>query len=228
MRKFIYFRDSCITIELSLNQYYRCGGGFLFGGEDSYSLAFRLAFPYLVNIFIGIKWPLLSRLIPKSGWWGGYETGVYFYDRYIDIHILYDEGQVGDYSGYHKMINIPDILLGKSKFKQVLVFQQWDKLYLPEGEYIINVKLLDYIYKRPRWFRRIIRRCEIDTPDDKPILAHSGKGENSWDMDDGYVFSYSTPAKTIADGIEKLRLSILRDREKYGWPSRIKMHVERG
>jgi len=92
---------------------------------------------------------------------------------------------------------------------------------MPERSYRAKARL-----ERSRWgfgvFPRFLDRASHHV--DVEMLAGEqvpvpGKGENSYDCDEDAVFSHSTRADTIEDGVGSVVASVLRRRRRYGGTS---------
>lgn len=192
------------------------------GGDGTDKLKLHLAIPFLCSLWLGFNFHA-PKWFPVAGWWGGINTGISFHDGYINISIWYDEG-ITEPTGYHRMIEPASILFGKMLYSRTLIEKTEADITLPEGSYPVIATLNVDSWKRPRLpFVKKMRRVNIKSK--TGILAHAGKGENSWDLDDDYVYDVTTPANTIQEGLDKARDSIMKDRQRYGWPSSIKMET---
>jgi hypothetical protein len=87
-------------------------------------------------------------------------------------------------------------------------------LEMPEGVYRVSIDIYTAIWKRPRWpWATRITRSDIELKDGVWV---PGKGDNGWDMDDDTIYSMTCNAATVAEALDHLRQSVLRDRERYG------------
>ena len=107
-----------------------------------------------------------------------------------------------------------DFLLGKSVCTRRDVEARDIVVPMPERAYPASAKLVEYTWKRPRWFARRMLRVEIQVPEGIP---HEGKGENSWDCGIDGTYGITTgECRTIAQGVGVLVGSCLESRVKYG------------
>lgn len=116
-----------------------------------------------------------------------------------------------------------DSLLGKPvhESKALPRFRVGEKLFpekrgvlMPEGIYPVEVVLTRDTWKRARWpWPRVIQRAHIEC---KRPIPKPGKGENAWDCCEDATFSLTCPASTVEEALEKLKASIMRDRERHG------------
>lgn len=107
-----------------------------------------------------------------------------------------------------------DFLLGPSKCSQRVVEERAITVPMPERSYPATAKLVEYTWKRPRWFVRRMMRVQIDLPEGIP---HEGKGENSWDCGTDATYGITTgECRTIAAGVGVLVGSVLEQRIKHG------------
>lgn len=110
-----------------------------------------------------------------------------------------------------------DTLLGKEKYSEVEIATGMIFIPMPERAYPATHKVYAAQWKRPRWpFPKRSLRFEFTMPDPIP---EPGKGENSWDMDDTATFEASLHCKSLDEAVQRIRASILRQREKYGGPN---------
>lgn len=98
------------------------------------------------------------------------------------------------------------------------------RIPLPEGEYEAEAVFEHRVWLRPRWpFHRYRTYTDVRV---KEGLPFEGKGENSWDCGEDATMGYSVQGhdleKAVAEGV---RIT-LRNRERYGTPSRIKLMVD--
>lgn len=117
--------------------------------------------------------------------------------------------------------NLANFFLGKSKYSDRPITSTRQFVKLPEGSYPVTVNIFESTWKRPRWpWPTKMTRANIDCGK-LGIPTHAGKGENSWDMDDDYVYSFTCPEATAEKAVERLQDSILKDRDKYGNPAEV-------
>ncbi len=110
--------------------------------------------------------------------------------------------------------NVVDFLLGRQRYERRTIEERDVLVPMPEGTYQANAKLEEFIWSRPRWFTKRLKRVSFEIPSGIP---HAGKGENSWDCGDDATFGLTTgECKSIPEGIGVLVGSCLRDRVRYG------------
>jgi hypothetical protein len=85
-------------------------------------------------------------------------------------------------------------------------------LICPHEEYEASVKLFESTWKRPRWFAHKISRAEVKV---EGGVRHPGKGTTSYNCDDDFTYSLTTPATTVREALNKFRDSVLDMRERY-------------
>lgn len=110
--------------------------------------------------------------------------------------------------------HIADFFLGKTTCSTEIKEQRDILVPMPEGTYRATAKLVQYTWRRPRWFARSFPRCEIEIPKGIP---HAGKGTTAYNCGDDATFGITTgECHSIADGVGMLVGSSLRDRVRYG------------
>ena len=117
-----------------------------------------------------------------------------------------------------RYFDLRNVLLGRAKYSEGPRETHDAILSMPEGDYPVKVELYMSTWKRSRWPKpRSIGRATV-----KALAAGGiptpGKGENSWDIGDDATFEITCPAETVDAAIERLRISIDRDRNRYGGP----------
>ena len=108
-----------------------------------------------------------------------------------------------------------DTVFGRTKCETTTLETRNVVVPMPEKSYPATAELVEYAWKRPRWFTtKRMKRVQIEIPGGIP---HAGKGENSWDCGDDATFGITTGAcASIPEGIGILVGSCLRTRVKYG------------
>lgn len=96
---------------------------------------------------------------------------------------------------------------------------------MPEGTYVATARLTEDVWRRSRWFSKIVKRVEIEIPSGIPL---AGKGESSWDCGDNAIYSMCSPAKSIGEGVGRLVGTLLHDRVRYGGYEDWKWNRHRG
>lgn len=106
-----------------------------------------------------------------------------------------------------------DFFLGRPKYSSKVLSEHNVVIPMPEGCYDATIKLEESTWKRPRWFKRTLRRADIEIPKG---IGYPGKGENSWDCGDDAMFGLTCPAENLSEAIGKAVSSVLESRLKYG------------
>lgn len=111
--------------------------------------------------------------------------------------------------------NIPDTLLGPSKYtNRDLAFYRVNVM-MPEGPYPSTVRVFESTWQRPRW-PWPTRMVRSDLTPDYPI-PEPGKGENSWDMDDDALYAITVPVASPEQAAIQAAESVMKKRIKYGF-----------
>ena len=119
------------------------------------------------------------------------------------------------WGGRFRYIDLKDKLLGRAVYSRTRALKHMAVVRMPEGDYPVEVELYTATWRRPRWPRPLT----ISLADVKIIgrgIPFPGKGESWYDLGDDALFEMTCPAVTVEEAIEKLRASVLRDRERYG------------
>lgn len=107
-----------------------------------------------------------------------------------------------------------DFFLGRAKCSHQTIEEREILVPMPEKSYPATATLAEWVWKRPRWFAKRLKRVSIDIPGGIPF---PGKGENSWDCGDDATFGITTgECRSIAEGVGQLVGSVLRDRVRNG------------
>jgi hypothetical protein len=115
-------------------------------------------------------------------------------------------------------IHLDDILLGRQRHTKETIETRDVLIPMPEGSYLASVEIVTAKWKRPRWFAHVKTCADVKIPKGIPF---EGKGENSWDCGEDATYGMWTPAESVEDAIGKVVVSVLKDRKRYGIPSRI-------
>lgn len=115
-----------------------------------------------------------------------------------------------------------DFFMGRQKHTKETIETRDVLIPMPEGSYPATVEFVRAKWKRPRWFA-LVKTC-ADVKMDRGI-PFEGKGENSWDCGEDAMNSMWTPAASIEDAIGKVVASVMKDRRRYGTPSRLQSVV---
>jgi hypothetical protein len=111
-----------------------------------------------------------------------------------------------------------DFFLGRQTHSKETVETRDVLIPMPEGSYPATVEFVRAKWKRPRWFALVKTCADVKIPKGIPF---EGKGDNSWDCGEDATFGMWTPAASIEEAIGKVVSSVLRDRNRYGTPSRL-------
>jgi hypothetical protein len=112
-----------------------------------------------------------------------------------------------------------DFMLGRHKHTEETIETRDVLIPMPEGSYPATVRMVRAKWKRSRWFG--VNRTCADVKIEKGIPVE-GKGENSWDCGEDATYGLWMPNVTsVEDAIGKVVASCLKDRKKYGTPSRL-------
>ena len=121
------------------------------------------------------------------------------------------------WGGRFRYIDLKDRLLGRAVYSRTRAVKHTAVVRMPEGDYPAEVELYTATWRRPRWPRPLT----IGRADVKVIgrgIPFPGKGESEYDLGDDAAFEMTAPASTVDEAVERLRASVMRDREKYGGP----------
>jgi len=108
-----------------------------------------------------------------------------------------------------------DFLFGRTRYEERPLACEWIEVPMPERTYYGAAQLQEATWRRARWFPRRLTRAELKMLPGEQV-PHPGKGENSWDCGEDEIFSMTTPADSIEDGIARLVGSVLRSRRRHG------------
>lgn len=214
---------------------------FTIGGEEDYQLKLHFSIPFLFSVWIGFENFLPEKWFKDWQFWGVYgrDIGIKFHSSNIWIYLFHNDLEVHfpknlDITGinFHLSrkigmlisIDLADLILGREKYRSWNLITRDCDIDLPEGSYPVSITLFNSVWDRPRWITRSKIRARIES--EKGIPAHAGKGENSYDLDDSIIYSWTLPVESFNDAIEKCRSGILRDRARYGNPSLINAKME--
>lgn len=180
-----------------------------FGYHEEGGWGFTLAFaPLFLSVGVEVSRPFRLR---RSR-----EIQVSFHGGAMWWHLWCDPW--GDERRWSKLrygsFHFDDFLLGRSKCERSTIEERQVLVPMSERSYQATAKLVLYEWKRPRWFTKRMKRCEINVPEGIP---HEGKGENSWDCGTDATFGITTgECYSIPQGVGILVGSVLRDRVRYG------------
>lgn len=193
-------RTACVKVDV---------GGI--AAEDE--ITFKLAFPP-VALYLTFRDPLFDSLVERCG---GRATGVTFLSP---LHVNFELWNTiggwcrGQPKWWSNSIDFTDLLLGKAETTITPLDIVDVGVPMPEGNYPAQVKIRHWSRSRPRWHwpikQHIISSVEMKEPIPVP-----GKGESSWNCDDGDVHSATFPVSTPAQAVAEMVKTCLRTRERY-------------
>lgn len=100
------------------------------------------------------------------------------------------------------------------------------KIPLPEGEYDAEAVFGYRIWCRPRWpFHKLRLYTDVNVEKGLPF---EGKGENSWDCGEDATMAYGCDGHDLAKAIQTGIDITVRNRNRYGTPSRIQEQINKG
>lgn len=179
------------------------------GFDDEHGWGFSLGIPPVaIWLRVGTPWPRLEhdrqfRLSVHDWalWWSIWRDPMGGWSREVP---RWREGS------FHPR----DVFLGKSRCTTTVLEERNVDIPMPEGSYPARAQLVEYAWKRRRWFAHRIKRVQIEI---EKGIPHAGKGENSWDCGDNATFGITTGAcNNIPEGVGILVGSVLRSRVRYG------------
>ena len=113
-------------------------------------------------------------------------------------------------------LNVRDLVLGRTRYTcQPLGPAVSALVPMPEGAYPATFSPQRQTWARPRWFSQVRESFNIDIPKGIPF---AGKGENSYDCGDDWLFGMSAEG-SLEQAIEAVRATVLKRRARYGEPS---------
>lgn len=165
----------------------------------------------------------LHLALPFGSWWlgrGGQDSwgrasGVTLWQDWL--RVFWNQQQPNDEGGWAWSVHLLDILLGKTQYREGAPTVHRIEVAMPERLYVGTCALHADSWKRPRWFRRTIRRATIDMDKGQQVPV-PGKGENSYDCGEDAVFGITLPAATPDEAVAGLIASVLRSRARHGGP----------
>jgi hypothetical protein len=111
--------------------------------------------------------------------------------------------------------SLKDVFFGRMKYREGEPERHRIAVQMPEGTYTGTCVMRADSWKRPLWFRRVIRRAHIDM-DKGQHVPFPGKGENSWDCGEDGIYGMTCVARDQYDAAAQVAASALRSRERYG------------
>ena len=127
-------------------------------------------------------------------------------------------------------LHLDDLLLGKQKYESQVMLEEKVLVPMPERSYKGTAKVVDAVWKRPRWFAKRGRSIKIDMDEGEQVPI-PGKGESGYDCGEDAYFGGSYPGRSIAEGVGSMVASALERRRQYGgrgWlPEAFRAQVEK-
>lgn len=186
---------------------------------DDDAILFNICIPRLIGLYLGVSRAPWVRHLPGVRWqgWGegripqppggNRELGIAWVDGYVFLYPWRDPDRA-------VLWNPTDWLLGRQKYSTEDVEQGACVVSMPEGDYPATYRIFDSTWQRPRWpWTKRLRRGDIEIEGGIPI---PGKGENSWDCEDTTMDGLTCVATTAAALVEKMRVSVMQRRDRYG------------
>jgi len=195
----------------------------------------QIAIPWLVALYI-----TLDGFIPAGpdGWLPGHwadssikpgekfwypeqrTIGIRIFDKMIWISLWQNEMEWrSDQPWWWEFTIHPiDVLLGDEKHSSRDIATGDMRVWMPEGVYSATYRTYESTWKRPRWpwVKRAIR-TDIDL---QQAIPFSGKGENSWDLDEDGLEGFTATTANLHEAQRQVRESVLRTRRSRGDPER--------
>jgi len=180
-----------------------CGAGVQVGGEET-SLMVHVNLPYILSIYITIYIHALFRRLPYDA----RRVGMRAHDGSIWIDLWTEEEDMPI------VLHIEEWVKGRSRYVRTLRSEHQTQITLPDDTYPLRVKLETLSWHYPRWWSRSMDVADVTMLTPIPIPVHGISEELGFNED--AIYSLSTPAKTVDEAIEAVRVSVMRDRERYG------------
>jgi hypothetical protein len=234
-RCWLFLRDkddvSCTILGLEWLFGRRCTGSHFqltLNGGDGNRISLSVGLHRVFSFHPSIEGPWLRRLMPgevRKSYFSG-EMERFLVERMVGIAIHHGsiwfslwenpmEWNHDDPWWWKFSFSPADFLLGDEDCSTRDLGTGRVDVEMPEGHYPASYRLFELTKKRPRWpwRKQQFVRCEIRP--DIPIPV-PGKGENSWDLDDGAIHSGSYPTSTPQEAARQMADSALRTRRRYG------------
>lgn len=198
-----------------------------FGIQDDpeETLSFAIGFLF-AGIHVHLDSPRLSKWIrAKAG--ESYESkfSFYWYEWAYWLQLWGSDWSSSSSDPWYKkmhVFHIDDFFLGKTKYtteehwKKPIEFEFDGQKYQATATFEVST------WKRPRWFSDV--REYMDISFDSTICAppqFAGKGENSWDQGNNSIWGTRYQTDSIDVAIDQYRADVLKNRKRYGAPSKI-------
>ncbi len=230
--------------------------GFSFAGEEM-DFGIHVALDRLFSIYLSIDHtPILHKLFRPIQSWHGYETAIKFFDHSVWVHFAYNElfgarsikkwflpkwvslwKSIGSHNdpgvGFYFSIDYFNVLLGSMQHEKVYLWENPITAEIPiEPDNSLGFHYTGtFMAERHTWWRKRFPMFKdvhhyVDIRVEKPPM-HTGKGENSYDLDDDGIFGMGAHAKTIEEAIAAYQEAVKRDRKRYGMGSDVYNALEK-
>ena len=186
----------------------------LFDGDNRRDIGFSLHLG-IAHFYITLENFLSKNSASRHDW--AHETGIILFEDHLQVNLHHagsDCWNCKGWKGWRWSDFVSDLIWGSAKYSETLLTECHVALTMPEGDYPISVKLVEATWRRPRkpWLEKL-QRAKIDC---ERGIPHPGKGENSWDCGDDATYGLTCPATSVEEAIDKLRETVMRNRERYG------------
>lgn len=175
----------------------------LFEGDNERDIGLSLHFG-IAHFFLTLENFLPREKANRHTW--GHSTGIVYFEDHLRIEVHHagsDCWDCGGWKGWHWSCFVSDVIWGSAVYSSTVVEECEVRIAMPEGSYIVQVKMTDDQWKRPRkLWPNVIRRAHIECPVGIP---KPGKGENSWDCGQDATYGLTCPASTVEEAVEVLR-----------------------
>jgi hypothetical protein len=230
-RAWLHIAEKCVTIEWNVGKGWPLAHINIGGGDGDNKISLSLSFPFIGFYHIAFEGFVPRKYFPKvyrknyahpGEMWNApveRQIGISINDGYVFISLWEnpDEWNKTDPWWWKFSFNPADIILGHQKYSEKELLTTTEMIPLPEASYAATVRIVESKWKRPRWpWPMRMLRAKI-TPSN-PIPTHAGKGENSWDLDDDYLYDMTCQANTPKEAAQKVADSVMRERRRYGLP----------
>jgi hypothetical protein len=217
-RAWLYFGVNSVLGVQWVFRPYGIGADVTFGGgEHDFGSAFHFA---LFSLYIHGERVLPRRWIPND--YDGHGFGLLFYFDGCYLRWSWNENPMEfrsrDAWWRRGSFYVLDFLLGRHVYREGEPKSYRISVPMPEGSYTGTCVMRYDSWKRPRWFRKTVRRAHIDM-DEGQQVPFPGKGENSWDCGQDGIFGMTCTARDVPDAISQVYASAMRSRERYGGPN---------
>lgn len=186
----------------------------LFDGDNERDIGFSLHLGF-AHFWVTLENFLSREKANRHNW--AHTTGISYFEDHLRVELHHAGADCWDckgWKGWYWSDFVSDLIWGSAVYSSTMIEERDAQVSMPEGAYLAKVKIANDQWKRPRkpW-SNTIRRAHIDCPVGIP---KPGKGENSWDCGQDATYGLTCPAVSVEEAVEKLRASVVRDRERHG------------